>query len=392
MRVSFAPRVDDGNVMVRCAAGKVARTMLPCIPSRIGSIHAAFAAPARGRAERRCRDRSRFRPESVMNQLASIRTFVKVAEHRSFAKAAKQLGVSASVVTRSVALLERHLCVQLVNRTTRSMSLTATGELYLQHCTELIGLLESMDACIATATGMPAATLKIAASASFASTDLPRLLAMHRVLEPRTAFDLTVFDSMADVAITDFDVCFGTERRLRDSTLVCRSLARIDDVIVASPDYVARHGAPQTPDELASHDTLLTTEAPGSYWEFGDDHGTYRAVVRPILNAQPPLTVKGAALAGLGIARLPRALVSAELESGTLQALLAHVALRDGARTVWALYAKQSRQTFAVQNFVEFVVAHYRREDPACNVNVTVGVNAARHERVNSELISTENM
>ncbi|MDR8730879.1 LysR substrate-binding domain-containing protein [Burkholderia pseudomultivorans] len=114
--------------------------------------------------------------------------------------------------------------------------------------------------------------------------------------------------------------------------------------------------------------------------------------MRPILNAQPPLTVKGAALAGLGIARLPRALISAELESGALQPLLAHVALRDGARTVWALYAKQSRQTFAVQNFVEFVVAHYRRNDPPCNVNVTAGVDAAQHEPVNSELIPTENM
>ncbi|MGU7769143.1 LysR family transcriptional regulator [Burkholderia sp. MR1-5-21] len=326
-----------------------------------------------------------------MNQLASIRTFVKVAEHRSFAKAAKNLGVSASVVTRSVALLEKHLGAQLVNRTTRSMSLTTTGELYRQHCTELIRLLESMDACIAMAAGMPAATLKLAASASFASTDLPRLLAAHRAFEPRTTFDLTVFDSMADVAVTDFDVCFGTERRLRDSTLVCRSLARMGDVIVASPDYLARHGAPQAPDELASHDALLTTDAPGSYWEFGDDYGTYRAAVRPILNAQPPLTVKRAALAGLGIARLPRALIAAELDSGALRPLLAHAALRDGERTVWALYAKQSRQTFAVQNFVEFVVAHYRRNDPACNGNAAAGVDGTRHEPVNSELIPTEN-
>ncbi|AJY13224.1 LysR family transcriptional regulator [Burkholderia dolosa] len=295
-----------------------------------------------------------------MNQLASIRAFVKVADNRSFAKAAKQLGVSASVITRSIALLENHLGARLVDRTTRRASLTSTGELYRQHCEELIRLLESMDACVATAAGMPAATLKIAASASFAATGLPGLLAAHRAFEPRTTFELTVFDNIADIAATDFDVCFGTEQRLRDSTRVCRPLGPMVDAIVASPDYLARRGTPRTPQELASHDALPSTDAPRCNWEFDADGATYRTELRPVLNPQPPLAVKRAALAGLGVARLPRALVDAELDSGALRALLPDVALRDAERTVWALYAKQPSHTSAVRNFVDFAVAHCR--------------------------------
>jgi DNA-binding transcriptional LysR family regulator len=179
-----------------------------------------------------------------MNQLASIRIFAKVAECLNFAEAAKQLGISNSVVTRSVATLEEHLGVRLINRTTRRVSLTATGRLYWERCTELLRQLDDMDECIAAAVGQPTGSLRIAASSLYATTDLPDMLAAYRAHEPRVSFDLTVFDNMSDVAASEFDVCFSAERRLRDSSLVCRPLAQTRDVIVASPDYLARRPAP----------------------------------------------------------------------------------------------------------------------------------------------------
>ncbi|MEK6350174.1 MAG: LysR family transcriptional regulator [Burkholderia sp.] len=300
-----------------------------------------------------------------MNKLTSIRTFVKVAECMSFAKAAKQLGVSASVVTRSVAELEKHLGVLLVNRTTRSAALTPSGELYWKQCTEVLRLLDDMDACVTHASSLPARTLRIAASAAFASTDLPALLAAHRSIEPHTAFDLTVYDAIGDVSVADYDVCFSTERRLRDSSMICRSLSHTEEVVVASPDYLARRGEPRAPEEMSGHDVLLSTDAPSTYWDFHDDHGACRAIVRPVLNLQPPLMVKRAVIAGLGIARLPADIVGEALADGKLRQLFGALSLRDARRTIWMLYARQPHRGYSIRHFVDFVVERYRHAAPA---------------------------
>ncbi|MEA3131910.1 MAG: hypothetical protein QOF46_3705, partial [Paraburkholderia sp.] len=161
-----------------------------------------------------------------MNLVASIRIFTKVAECLNFAEAAKQLGISSSVVTRSLAALEEHLGVRLVNRTTRRVSLTETGRLYWERCIELLRQLDAMEECIAFAVGQPLGSLRVAASSLYATTDLPEVLAAYRAREPRMCFELTVFDNMSDVAANEFDVCFSAERRLRDSSLVCRPLAQ----------------------------------------------------------------------------------------------------------------------------------------------------------------------
>ncbi|MFL9916304.1 LysR family transcriptional regulator [Paraburkholderia fungorum] len=296
-----------------------------------------------------------------MNQLAAIRIFAKVAECLNFAEAAKQLGISNSVVTRSVAVLEQHLSVRLVNRTTRRVSLTTAGQLYSEHCGELLSHLSAMDECMAIAAGRSGGSLRIASSSSYATTDLLEVLAAYRLQEPRMQFELTVFDDMADVTVANFDICFSVERHLRDPSLVCRPLVQTQDVIVASPAYLSRRGPPRTPLELSSHDVLLASDAPGRYWEFRGNHGTQRVVVRPILNMQSPLLVKRAVQAGLGIARLSKPLIQSELSDGTLRPLLTHVELCGDERTVWILYSGQSHMALPLRRFVDFVIERYRQ-------------------------------
>jgi DNA-binding transcriptional LysR family regulator len=322
-----------------------------------------------------------------MNQLASIRIFAKVAECLNFAEAAKQLGISNSVVTRSVAKLEEHLGVRLVNRTTRRVSLTGTGQLYWKRCIELLRQLNDMDECIASAVGQPAGSLRIAASSLYATTDLPEVLAAYRAQESRMSFDLTVFDNMSDVAASEFDVCFSTERRLRDSSLVCRPLAQTRDVIVASPDYLARCPAPRTPGELVSHDVLVASDAPSRYWEFRDTHGTQRVVVQPIMNIQSPHVVKRAVQAGLGIARLSRSFVRAELANGSLRTLLDDATLCGDERTVWLLYSGQPYMAVALRSFVDFVVERYRQKRPENRAQKEECVRPAQRQSSNTELL-----
>lgn len=322
----------------------------------------------------------------MMNQLAAIRIFARIAECLNFAEAAKQLGISSSVVTRSVAVLEQHLSVRLINRTTRRVSLTPAGQLYWERCAELLKQLAAMDECVATTASQPGGLLRIASSSSYATTDLPEVLAAYRLQEPRMLFELTVFDNMADVTATDFDLCFSTERRLRDSSLICRPLAHTRDVIVASPAYLSHRRSPGTPAELASHDVLVASDAPSRYWEFRDMHGTQRVVVRPILNMQSPLLVKRAVQAGLGIARLSKSLIQSELSDGTLRPLLTHVELCGDERTVWLLYSGQPHMALALRSFVDFVVERYRQSAAEDKGKILASVGRVQHHFGNTEL------
>lgn len=321
-----------------------------------------------------------------MNQLASIRIFAKVGESRNFAEAAKQLGISNSVVTRSIATLEQHLSVRLVNRTTRRVALTPAGQAYWQGCVEVLKQLDMMAETIASTTTQPVGSLKIAASSCYAGTDLPEVLAAYHADEPRTDFELTVFDNMSEVTATDFDVCFTAERRLRDSSLVCRPLTQTQDIIVAAPAYLARHPPLNVPEDLASHNVLLASDAPSRYWEFRDTHGTHRVAVKPILTPQSPFVIKRAVQAGLGIARLPSSIIKDELSAGTLRPLLREFSLDGDERSVCILYSGQPHMAVSVRRFVDFVVARYRRNVPARKSVSQRSVGPAQHNFSNTEL------
>jgi hypothetical protein len=121
-------------------------------------------------------------------------------------------------------------------------------------------------------------------------------MASYHAQEPSTNFELKVFENMRDVAMGEFDVCFSTERRLRDSSLVCRPLARTRDIIVATPAYLNRHPTPRAPEDLTHHYALLASDAPSRYWEFRDTDRTHRVTVKPMMNAQSPFIIKRAVL------------------------------------------------------------------------------------------------
>jgi DNA-binding transcriptional LysR family regulator len=295
-----------------------------------------------------------------MNQLSSMRMFTKVAESLSFSIAAKQLHVSTAMVTRSVATLEAHLNIRLLNRTTRQVSLTDAGQAYWEGCKDVLWQLDSLEASVALATNESVGSLKVAAHESFAATGLSETVAAYRAEEPRVRFDLTIFESMQDLAISDYDVCFTAGRRLRDSTLVCRSLTQFHDVIVASPSYLARRGPPLMPQELSDHEVLVSSDIPARYWEFCDAYGSHRVPLSPVITSSNLLAVKRAAKSGIGIARLPASLIECELREGTLQPLLQDFELENNERTVWMLYAGHRYLTQRVRAFVDFTAGRYR--------------------------------
>lgn len=259
-------------------------------------------------------------------------------------------------------MLEAQLNTRLLNRTKRRISLTEAGQAYLQGCTELLTQLDMLDASVSSATQESVGSLKIAASEFFAATYLSDLLTAYHAAEPGVRFEMTVFASTQDLEGNDYDVWFSAERRLRDSSLVCRPLTQCRDVIVASPTYLARRGPPEVPQNLPDHDVLLASNVATRHWEFRDahGHGPRRVAVHPIFTSPNLMAVKRAALAGLGVARLPRPLIESQLRAGALKLLLDCFDLEGDERTMWMLYSGRRYITQRVRSFVDFVVARYR--------------------------------
>lgn len=302
-----------------------------------------------------------------MNQFSAMRMFAKVAESLSFTVAAKELRVSTAMVTRSVATLETYLNLRLLNRTTRSVTLTEAGHEYWQGCRELLRQLDTLEANVCSAAREAGGCVKVAAHESFAAAELSELVARYREEEPRVDFELTVFATTHDLVVGSYDVCFVAERRLRDSNLVCRPLTQVRDVIVASPGYLHQKGVPTQPADLASHDILASADPGIRSWEFGDAYGVQRILLRPVFSSSNLLALIRATKAGLGIARLPASLVAAELQDGSLVPLLDAFQLENAERTHWMLYSGHRYVTPRVRSFIDFSVAHYRRDLPLPN-------------------------
>ncbi|WP_186144669.1 LysR family transcriptional regulator, partial [Burkholderia gladioli] len=161
------------------------------------------------------------------NQLQAMRVFTRVVELSSFNLAARQLGMSAAAVTRSVGMLEAHLNMRLLNRTTRSLSLTETGREYLDGCRSIIEKLDEMESNLVQVTRDPRGTLRIAASATSVAAGLGMLLSAYRDGHPRVRFDVTTFDTHVDMVEGSYDVCFCDDRRLVNATFVSRMLTSV---------------------------------------------------------------------------------------------------------------------------------------------------------------------
>jgi DNA-binding transcriptional LysR family regulator len=291
-----------------------------------------------------------------MNHLESMRIFAKVAECLNFSDAARQLGISNSAVTRGLTALERHLDLRLINRTTRHVSLTSAGQTYFEGCADVILQVQRMEERVKVESQSAAGRLKMAVSAVYAATELPALLTDFRQSHPFISFDLTICESPQQVSPEDFEVSFVVERKLRDSSLVSRSLGRTCDLIVASPAYLQRRGTPATPRELSDHDVLLDSESLMRYWTFNDATGVHRATLVPTLSAQNVTAVARATAAGLGISRLPRMLIEAELADGRLTPLLEGFEIEGKDRMICMLYAGQRYATQTVRSFVDFTI------------------------------------
>lgn len=257
-----------------------------------------------------------------MGRLDAMALFVRVAELGSFAAAATQLGVARSVVTRQIVKLEAHLGVKLLERTTRRLSLTSAGQIYLERCRNILTDVEMAEEAVAEGRHEPKGPIRMGLPLSFGLRRLMPLLANFASRYPEITLAMDFNDRHMNLINESFDVSIRITSRLEPGEVV-RKLGESTMHTVASPDYLQRRGVPAHPDDLSEHDCLgYAPLLNGEAWAYLID-GEVRRVRLPLrMQASNGDALVEAAMAGLGVALQPDFIVAEAVAQGRLQTLL----------------------------------------------------------------------
>jgi DNA-binding transcriptional LysR family regulator len=284
--------------------------------------------------------------------LEDLRTFVDVADAGGVSSAARRLGVSKSIVSRRLFRLEAELGVQLLARTTRGAALTEAGVTFREHaarvCTEIDIALETI---------MPAGELRgrlrIAAPLSLGPTHLAPVFAEMARRHPLLHIQASYSDRFVDIIGEGFD-CAIRVGYLNDSNLIVRRVGAVHGKLVASPDYIREYGAPETPDDLLSHQALMRgTET----WQFTDGDKTISIHPQGRFKADNGTALAAAAVAGLGIAWLPDRLIKDYLDSGSLVQVMPRYPIPTGG--MFVVRPPGQHSTRKVRVLTELLIEHF---------------------------------
>lgn len=292
--------------------------------------------------------------------IQQLRIFVDVVHHGSFAAAARQLDMAPSMVTRSVAALERELGVRLMQRTTRKLSLTEAGAAYCEHVRSALAALERASDEARATTGDVRGTVRVTASVAFGQMVIVPVLPTLHQLHPGLEIDLLLTDTLVDLVAERVDVAVRLGPAT-DSSLVGMQLASARYRVCASPAYLNHHGRPRVPADLAQCD-CLRFPLPGfrTQWKFRAADGPVETVdVQGWLVLSTALALRRAALDGLGPVLLADWVVGSDLASGRLVDLFpAHeVTATTFDSAIWLLYASRAYVPRRVRAVVDFIKA-----------------------------------
>lgn len=290
-----------------------------------------------------------------MDRLQAMQVFVRVAEHGSFTKAAEQLDLPRATVTNAVQQLEKQLGVRVLHRTTRKVSLTHEGSLYLERCLRVLQELADAEHLFARQS-QPKGVVRV---------DLPERLARLSVIPrlpeffaryPQLQLRLSASDRLVDPVGEGID-CVVRVGPLRDSSLVARRLGQLEQINVASREYLDRHGRPRTPSDLSQHlavNYFSTRTGRDLEWEYLDNGEERTMKLRSLVSVSSSEAYLSCCLAGLGLIQAPRDGLQALLEQGVLEEVLPR--WRPAPLPVSLLYPQQGALSPRVRAFADWLV------------------------------------
>ena len=262
-----------------------------------------------------------------MDRFDAMRLFIRVAELGSFSAVALQAGVARSVVTRQIAALETHLGVKLMARSTRRLALTSAGSAYLEKCRVILNLVEAAEADVAAERLTPRGNIRISLPLSFGIRRLAPLLLDFSQRHPEVSLDMDYSDRRINLIEEGIDLAIRITRRLEPGD-VARKIGTGRMLVVAAPEYLARHGRPQHPAELVHHECLGYNHVGSSMpWQFMVNGQPENFTVRSRINANNGDVLTEAAAQGLGITLQPDFIVASYLDAGRVEQILADFAI-----------------------------------------------------------------
>lgn len=297
-------------------------------------------------------------PKTDLNQLV---IFAKVVETRSFTGAGRELGLPKSTVSRKVAQLEERLAVQLLERTTRKLSLTEVGAAFYERCARIATEIREAEQAVLERHRVPRGLLRITAPPEFGATLLSDLVSEFLVAHPEVDIEMELTERIVDMIDEGFDlsVCVG---RLPDSGLISRRLGSLRRFLVATPAYLENAGEPGHPRELEEHALVVSGNPRRAVtMELAhSDEGSYRVQTRPRLVVNSMAMLHEAVVAGVGVGMLPAFKCGADLRAGRLCTILDDWTRSEAA--IHALYPTARHLSAKVRTFLDFLTA--RLEHP----------------------------
>jgi DNA-binding transcriptional LysR family regulator len=295
-----------------------------------------------------------------MDRLDAMNAFTKVVASRSYAEAARRLGLTRSAVSKAVSELERSLGARLLDRTTRRVSPTEAGLAYYERCVAILAQIEETEIQISRLHDEPKGVLKINAPMSFGMLYLGAAVADFMTRHGDLHVELTLDDRFIDPLAEGVDVTLRIGA-LADSSLIARRLTPARRALVASPDYLARHGAPEIPADLAGHRCLHYGHAGAMpRWHLTDAGKPISVPITAALSSNNGDVLRVAALKGNGVTPLPTFMIGPDIKAGRLAIVLPDH--QPTALGIFALYAPNRYLAAKTRVFIDFLIERFGPE------------------------------
>ncbi|SMG50028.1 LysR family transcriptional regulator [Paraburkholderia susongensis] len=295
-----------------------------------------------------------------ITDLNDLRIFAEVVGHGSFTAAARALGTQTSKLSRRVRALEEELQVRLLNRTSRSLSLTETGRQFYQHCVAVVAESKAAKDIVEQTLTTPQGTVRVSCPLALLSAGVSAIIARYVEDNPQVQVLLDATNRRVDVVEEGLDFAIRVRLPpLENTDLAVRQLGLSIHILVASPELAARYPAPSSIDSLKEWPTLAMASSSGRFaWNLVDAKGEAMSWThQPRLATDDLASLRIAAIQGVGVALLPRELVGEDLQAGRLRQLLPDLATTPGL--VHAIFATRRGMVPAVRHLLDALVAGF---------------------------------
>ncbi|WP_228892515.1 LysR family transcriptional regulator [Pseudoduganella aquatica] len=297
-----------------------------------------------------------------MDRLRALEVFVEVVRKEGFARAAEALDTSPANVTRYISDLEAHLHTRLLNRSSRRMSLTSSGEALFERAKSILDEVAEAEAIVSSATMQPRGLLRINAPLSFGVLQLAPLWPRFMELYPDVQLEVALIDRVVDIVEEGYDMAIRISRA-GSTSHVARKLASSVNMLCASPAYLAKHGAPATPADLPKHHCIGYSYNATDEWQLLDADNKLHTVKIPfMMRTNNGDTARAVALGGQGIIWQPTFLVGADLRAGRLVQVLPDYSLPD--IDIQAVYPSRRHLSAKVRVMIDFLVEQFKDTPP----------------------------